>query len=74
MIGEFDHRTCQQLQRQRARPEGGLVQAATSRASSLPVSFRSALRRCFTLSAAASGFFCCNGIGCSTVMTAPDLI
>lgn len=39
MIGEFDHRAGQQLQ----RPADGLVQAvATGRASSLPVTFRSA--------------------------------
>src|ERR1700674_4628723 len=53
MLGEPDHRPGQQLQGPAARPSGGLEQAiATSSASCLPESFRSAPRRGSSLSAA----------------------
>ena len=47
MVGQLDHRASQQVSSvQRARPSGGLEQAvATSRASSLLVSLRSAPAR-----------------------------
>src|SRR4029077_13818439 len=52
VFGELDHRTRQQLERPAGRPFGGLAQAgATSKASSLPVSLRSAPGRGSWLSA-----------------------
>ena len=52
VIGELDHRVGQQLQRPAGAARRRLAQAvATSRASSLPVSFRSAPGRCSSLSA-----------------------
>ena len=52
VLGQLDHLAGQQLQRPAARPAGGLEQAvATSSASSLPVSLRSAPGRGSSLSA-----------------------
>src|ERR1700751_5204310 len=52
VFGEFDHRACQQLKRPAGTALWGLAQAvATSKASSLPVSLRSAPGRGSSLSA-----------------------